>query len=268
MQTSVRAVRARESRLYSKYAARATQVLVACGALLTSTPTFAGPRAQNSVFIANVADASTNAPVTDALVEVSDIGRTARTDWIGEAHLENIPRGQHRVTVRHIGYVPAEVEIVFTRDTVGYVFLLSPSPPVLDTVRTTAKSSVVPLRLQNFEMRRRMGIGRFLTDSVLLKERTQPIASIMARHFPGLFTVGFSQGIWRRWKGDVPCRPDTYVDGVRYGPVRGKDDPLDLRFIDGEDVAGVEYYTEVSAPAQYRRPGMICGVILIWLKYH
>jgi hypothetical protein len=195
-------------------------------------------------------------------VEVSDIGLTARTDWIGAAHVLDVTRGQHHVTVRHIGYVPAEVEIIFTRDTVGYVFMLSPSPTMLDTMRTTAKVAAVPLKLQVFEMRRRMGIGRFLTDSVLQKETTQPIASIMARHFPGLYSIGFDQGIGRM-RGGLLCRPDVYIDGFRYSG-----DALDLRVIDGMDVAGVEYYTEISAPVQYRHLGMACGVILIWLKYH
>ena len=240
---------------------RRAHSLVACSVIAAIPTHVSRSRAAQSVFIANVADASTNAPVRDAIVEMIDVGRTARTDWIGEAHFDNIPRGRHRVTVRHLGYAPAEVEIVFTRDTVGYVFVLSPSPPVLDTVRTTAKASAVPLKLQDFEMRRHMGIGRFLTDSVLQKERTQPIASIMARHFPGLFSSGFDQRIGRM-HGGLPCWPEVYVDGFRYSG-----DALDLRFIDGMDAAGVEYYTETSAPVQYRHLGMACGVILIWLKY-
>ena len=261
MQISGRVVRVCLTRHHSTCATRTTLRLVACGALLTYAPTFAGPGAPKSVFIANVADASTNAPVTDAVVEVSDIGRTARTDWIGEAHVVDVARGRHRVTVRHIGYVPADVEIVFTRDTVGYVFMLSPSPTILDTMRTTAKVAVVPLKLQDFEMRRRMGIGRFLTDSALQREATQPIASIMARHLPGLYSLGFDRGVGRMHGGSL-CRPDVYIDGFRYSG-----DALDLRFIDGMDVAGVEYYTETSAPVQYRHLGMTCGVILIWLKY-
>ena len=261
MQMSGRAVRACPTRRYATRATRAALRLVACGTLMTHAPAFAGFRAPKSVFIANVADASTNAPVTDAVVEVSDIGRTARTDWIGEAHVFDVARGRHHVTVRHIGYVPADVDIVFTRDTVGYVFMLSPSPTMLDTMRTTAKVAAVPLKLQDFEMRRRMGIGRFLTDSVLQKEATQPIASIMARHLPGLYSLGFDRGIGRMHMGSR-CRLEVYIDGVRYSG-----DALDLRFIDGVDVAGVEYYTETNAPVQYRHLGMACGVILIWLKY-
>lgn len=261
MQMSGRAVRACLTRHYPVSATRAALRLVACGALITYAPTFASLRAPKSVFIANVADASTNAPVTDAVVEVTDIGRTARTNWIGEGHVDDVARGRHHVTVRHIGYVPADVEIVFTRDTVGYVFMLAPTPAMLDTMRTTAKVAPVPLKLQDFEMRRRMGIGRFLTDSVLRKEPARPIASIMARHFPGLFSSGFDQRIGRL-HGGLPCWPEVYLDGVRYSG-----DALDLRFIDGMDVAGVEYYTEMSAPVQYRHLGMACGVILIWLKY-
>lgn len=230
--------------------------------------------AASGVFIANVADAQTNAPLPDAIVEISDLGRGGRTDWLGEVHIGPVVRGRHTITMRHIGYVPATVEIEFTKDTVGYVFLLTPSPPILDTITATAKATVALLKLRDFEMRRGMGIGRFLTDSVLLQEHTEPVASIMARHFPGLYSVGFGQGM-RRWRNGVTCRPDVYIDGTRYGPATPpggarspirQPDALDLRFVNGGDVAGVEYYTEASAPAQYRRPGMDCGVILIWLR--
>lgn len=260
---------------------RAACPVIVSAALALWSPNAGGGQSPSVVFVANVADASTSAPLRDAVVVISDLARSGRTDWIGEARLAGLPRGRHTVTVRHIGHVPATVEIAFTQDTVGYVFMLAPSPPVLDTVRTNARVSVVPPELHDFEMRRAMGIGRFLTDSVLQKERTQPIASIMSRHFPGVYSAFMDRSVLRRncdTRGAAPPRdgrPDVYIDGVRYGltePPGGSRssvppaDALDLRFINGDDVAGVEYYTELSAPAQYRRPGMVCGVVLIWLR--
>ena len=254
----------------------AIHVLLIGGAVTRPLSQPARGQAPSGIFIANVADATTKAPLPDALVFIADLGRGGRTDWIGEVHLGPVPRGRHRVSVRHIGYVPAAVDIEVTRDTVGLVFMLAPSPPLLDTVRTSALSGT--LRLHDFELRRRMGIGRFLTDSALARQASQPIATIMAGHFPGVYSAWMDRGVMRRncdtrLSPPRDGRPDVYVDGVRLGLTQSNvgsivppSDALDLRFIDGADVAGIEYYTEASAPAQYRRPGMVCGVILIWLR--
>lgn len=221
-----------------------------------------------SVFVANVADANTGAPVVDAQVAIPELSRTARTNWIGEAQIPAVPRGQYRVQVRRLGYAAADLVIRFSQDTVGYVFMLTPVPLSLDTVTTSAKARI-PLKLQDFEWRRRMGIGRFLTDSILLAERTKPIARIMETHLPGLNSVGFDRTVTRFDCGRV----DVYVDGVAYGPTRplgrgrGAGDETDLRSLWGENVAGVEYYSAAGAPVQYRKTGASrCGLVLIWLR--
>jgi hypothetical protein len=223
-----------------------------------------------SVFVANVADASTGAPVVGAEVAIADLSRVARTDWIGEAQMTDVSRGRHRVTVRRIGFVPANLTIEFSRDTVGYVFVLSPAPLSLDTVRTSATFAAWP-QFEDFERRRRMGFGRFLTDSVLMAEKTQPLADIMERRLAGLQSFDVGRTVRRRTCGGQPL--DIYVDGVRVGGITSR--PLgarplpsltDLRFTQGQDVAGVEYYDLASAPPQYRRPETKCGVVLIWLR--
>lgn len=228
--------------------------------LLLGPVTAPAPTTDTSAFLANVADASNGAPVVDAEVAIPDLSRIVRTNWIGEAQIAAVPRGEHRVQVRHIGYASADLTIRFDHDTVGYVFMLTPVPASLDTVKTSAKSSV-PLKLQDFEWRRRMGFGRFLTDSVLLAEKTHPIASIMALHFPGLYSVGHDRTVTRFNCGGV----DVYVDGVRSAGRGG--DLTDLRSIEGQDVAGVEYYRSTEAPVQFQSNRMSrCGVLLIWLR--
>jgi hypothetical protein len=227
------------------------------GLRLVQTPT------QNSVFVANVADGSTHAPVTDAEVSIPELARSARTNWIGEAHIEAVPNGSYRVLVRRIGYAAADVTIRFSQDTVGFVFFLAPAPAVLDTVTTTAKPSV-PDRLRDFEFRRKMGIGRFLTDSMLRSEPIQPLTGILARRFPGIHSVGDGRTVARYNCGKV----DVYIDGFPTSPAVKAPDATDLRFIFGDNVAAVEYYTAASAPVQYRpKHSLGCGVLLIWLRY-
>lgn len=220
------------------------------------------PSTLNSVFVANVADASTHAPIVDAEVSIQELSRSARTNWIGEAHIEDVPKGSYRVLVRRIGYAAADVTIRFSQDTVGFVFFLAPAPAILDTV-TTSKPAV-PDRLRDFELRRQMGIGRFLTDSMLRAEPIQPLVGILARRFPGIYSVGDGRTVARFNCGKV----DVYIDGFPTSPAVKAPDATDLRFIFGDNVTAVEYYTAASAPVQYRpKHSLGCGVLLIWLRY-
>ncbi len=127
-----------------------------------------------------------------------------------------------------------------------------------------------------FEMRRRMGIGRFLTDSILRADSTQPLASIIERRIPGLIAVDDGRRVVRRVLNPYlrDCKGfDTYIDGVRVSTPayslsnKPTPDETDLRSLFGGDVAGVEYYTDVNVPVQYRHQTMACGVLLIWLRY-
>jgi hypothetical protein len=220
----------------------------------------------SSAFVATVANALTNEPIPDAEVWVTDVSRVARTNWIGEGVIGDIPRGQHHVRVRRLGFVQADIDVSFDRDTVGVFFSLSPRPVSLDTVKTAARMSLSPM-LGEFEMRRRMGIGRFLTDSVLQADSTQPIATIIERRIPGLRAVDDGRRVVRvsAPPGGQSCRGfDTYIDGLR---VSLAPDETDLRFFQGRDVAGIEYYTDVNAPVQFRHQTMACGVLLIWTRY-
>jgi hypothetical protein len=206
-----------------------------------------------TVFVATVADALTGSPLPGVEVSIPGLNRSAMTDWLGEARITGIPHGAYSVSVRRVGYVPAAVSIRFAGDTVGEFFALGAIPPTLDTV-TTRAAQETPAYLHDFEMRQRMGIGRFLTDSVLKAEKRTPIAQVMARRFPGFRVLGNDNGV-----GKDNCGvPDLYVDGNK--------SVADLSIVTAEDVAGVEFYTRASAPVQYRLSTTRCGVLLIWLK--
>jgi carboxypeptidase family protein len=213
-----------------------------------------------TIFVATVADAETGAPLVGAEVSMPSLGRTVVTDWIGEAHITGVPPGNHPVSVKKIGYVAARLSIAFSGDTVGQFFALGRTPRMLDTVRTTGTLQV-PAYLHDFEVRRRMGIGRFLTDSILVKEPNTPIAEVMSRRFPGLRVVGYDRTVASMSCGHI----DVYIDGDKTSWL--SPDVTDLSSLVGDDVAGVEYYARGSAPVQYRLTSAACGVLLIWLKF-
>lgn len=221
-----------------------------------------------STIVTGVADADTGAPLTDALVRLPDLGRAARTDWIGEARIAGIEPGPVRIEVRKLGYAPSEITLMVKGDSIGPVFMLSRATSTLDTV--TVFRRVVPARLQEFETRRHMGIGRFLTDSVLEKEGDQSLAVALSMRFPGIRAVQ-DDLIATHYKlvsmrpstalsrGNRLCVVDVYLDGFLYLD--------DIDAFNPREIAGIEFYTMGSAPAQYRRGTGSCQVMLIWSKY-
>src|SRR5262245_24538155 len=211
------------------------------------------------VFLAVVAGGIRYAPIADADVTVPDLARSAKTNWIGEGVISGVPRGRHHVRVRKLGYAGAELDVLLDRDTVGVFFVLQRQPQSLDTVRT--KTTALPsLMMGDYEMRRRMGIGRFITDSMLRADSTQPLASILENRIVGLQSVNDGRTVHRRncvvnGQLAVSGQLDVYIDGTRVSTSRyalGRPpDETDLRALYGSDIAGVEYYTDVDAPVQF-----------------
>lgn len=62
--------------------------------------------------------------------------------------------------------------------------------------------------------------------------------------------------------GRESCTVSYWRDGVRFEPTNGD---IDVD-IPPDQVAGVEVYPGLMAPAEYRTGDMVCGVILIWTK--
>ncbi len=223
-----------------------------------------------SVIVVGVADGQNGAPLPDAVVRLPDVGKTARTDWIGEARFR-VPRGTHVVEVRRLGYAASSVTILAQGDSVGPVFMLERLTTSLDTVRVLGRW--VPARLAEFEQRRRMGIGRFLTDSALEREGNRSVALVLSMRFPGIRAAPDpdSPGHYALQstrvntllphdasKFSAVCKVDVYLDGILYNE-------YDSLF--PTDLAGVEFYTMGTAPPQYRRGTGACQVMLLWSKW-
>ena len=118
-----------------------------------------------------------------------------------------------------------------------------------------------------------MGIGRFLTDSVLEKEGNLSLAVALSMRLPGIRAVqdrdipSHSHLVSTRINATTPrgrgfqldCAVDIYLDGFIYYD--------DIDAISPTEIAGIEFYTMGSAPAQYRRGTGSCQVLLIWSKY-
>jgi len=129
------------------------------------------------------------------------------------------------------------------------------------TVRDVGDSVVivasrVSSRLAGFEARRRRGIGRFITDSLLRGEESRPLAMVLRTYLPG-----FGRILDTRPNDVSPmerCRLSVFLNGL---PTIES-----LAGISPHELAGVEFYTPSLVPQEYHRPGEACPVLGLWSR--
>ena len=142
-----------------------------------------------TVVIVGVSDSQTGEALQGAQIFFPTLGRSGLTDGLGEART-TVPSGIHRIRVRFLGYVAVDTSLTFVGDTSGVVFRLPRVPTTMETVDVKTTSP----RMKDFEMRRTIGLGRFLTADQLDKEGSRPFGIVAMTKFPGLQLVTDTDG--------------------------------------------------------------------------
>ena len=222
---------------------------------------------KTSTLVAGVADAETGQPLEGAEVLLMNVRRLARANGMGEATIASIPYGVQRVRVRRLGYTPAEVDLAIRSDTTGAVFRLQRTATQLAAVNVEA--TWMPARMRDVEARRKRGIGRFLSEADLDKDRDRDFHLTMTTRVPGLKTVIGADG--NRvlassrdnlgMTGVSACFVTLYLGGMII-------DPKDAELIRTWDLAAVEFFQAAEVPVIYRNKPYGCGVVLLWSKWY
>ena len=140
--------------------------------------------------VVSVADGESGRALS-AEVLLPGLSKIARADGLGEARIGTIPSGTHRIRVRLIGYTAMDTSLTFEGDTVGVLFKLARVVQTMDVVEVTAPLSP---NMRDFEMRRRIGSGRYLTADQLATEANKPFTHVAMMRFPGLQLVHDGDG--------------------------------------------------------------------------
>lgn len=251
-----------------------------------SQAAIAAQNAQASVDVrVTIRDTRTGRPVPNVSVRLSDANRDARADSAGTLRFAELPSGTHQISVRGIGYVPIDTSVTLSGESAELTIELLHTAPLLDTIRIRAAPLTV--RMEEFETRRKMGIGDFLTDSMFVKEGNRPLTSVLVAHLPGLRLVPAPPPIDPRNFGCAAigkvcdldnggmrlvatgtsailfdnkpgCPLDIYIDGFYF--------KANLEAVPTESITAAELYAKGSEPPAYRRQGMACKVLLLWTK--
>jgi hypothetical protein len=231
---------------------------------------FSAPRTVGRIL--GVFDDATGQPLQGAEVIDVEANTKAITSVSGAVSLEFLGADSSVVQIRKIGYYTQMIPVAAPADTVPITVVLKPLVQTLPKVVTTAATP--PSRqMAEFEDRRRIGNGHYLTAADIDRIFSSDIAIVLARvpslHVsggPGGWTIAMRGGVGignPRVSASNLCAPTLFVDGVRstMGDVR-RAIPL------MSDIKGIEVYTqsEIMPPGFDYSSMTGCGSIIIWSR--
>jgi Carboxypeptidase regulatory-like domain len=257
--------------------------------------------ARGATFTGVVVFDSTKAPVEGAEVALPELRLSARTDAMGAFRIGGIAAGEHRVSVRHVGFGAADTRVVFQESETVERRVVLGRAVVLEAM--TISERMNDRYMPGFEENRRLGLGHFMTRAELekytgmklltaLQNMTPSFRAILGRggafaypisnHTPPVHACpkivspkdcAENQGAY--WPDDserrqgiiVACYALVYLDGVLMNGAKEPTEPFDISTIAPERVEAVEFYSgPAQTPLKYSRMSSRCGVLVIWTR--
>lgn len=213
------------------------------------------------------------APMRDAEIGILRTPVKIATGAQGKFRITDVQTGTYILTVRRFGYRPtASVISVNAGDTLRLTYSLTPlSAGRLDTVRVTERQ--MSRNLMEFERRRQLGVGKFLTSADLERRGSIDIGTVL-RGFSSLAVVrddatGVTSLQNRRDQGEMvnasgagACPVQVVVDNIMMPS------QFDVELLPRpKEIAGIEVYAGPSGtPSQFGGTDRRCGMVLIWTK--
>ncbi len=230
--------------------------------------------AQDASLRGRVRSAATGQPIASATVSLPSQARETRSDSLGQFMLGRLRVGTQVLVVRAVGYAPAQATVPLTAGSPLELDVdLDLLPPVLDSVLTEADLDAPRnFSIAEFEARRVLGFGRFITRAELLRQRGRTLEAILRGRVPGLRYLDVNGMIVAASGRDqaraVPCYVNVIVDGMLRYTSNVRMPFFDLRSLEVSMIAGIEYYTPASTPAEFNLRGhAACGTLVLWLQH-
>jgi hypothetical protein len=218
----------------------------------------AGAQSTSRGVIDGVVTDTSLVPLGDATI--SFLGSNVRviTGANGRFRVNDLSPGAWVLIVRRIGFEASSVPVQLSSgDTVRPALVLRRAATKLDTV--AIKAQRLTPAMQEFEARRKIGIGHFITQADMERPNVIKVSDALYG-VVGVFVTSGGLAINTR----SGCAYQIYLDGVMM-PGKGILDGIAVP----REVAGIEVYTgPAQIPVQYKSTsgGGFCGVILMWTR--
>lgn len=208
-----------------------------------------------------IVDRVSRQPIAGVRVQLVGTRVAAFTDSLGRFGMQGLPNGEVAFEARALGYRQQRWPVVLPVGmTVERVFEMEPVDLALDTVRVAAPEDRNWRSLAGFEMRRRRGMGYFITQEMIDERQANTVTDLL-RIVPGL--IGTCRGTtcdFQMMASGINCRPEWFLDGYPASNATGWDFPA-------RTVGAVEVYRSLfEVPPEFQRSNLRCGVIAIWSR--
>ena len=238
------------------------------GAVADSTPLLPGEKLRpapkvGAARLSGVVRDTKGKPLETARARI--IGRRpAKTNGAGVFVLDSLALGTQTLEVRALGFVPVSRLVNVTDAAVPDTIRMTSIKAMLDTIKVIGER-VYNADVNGFEMRRRGGMGRYISRQDIDRQRPYEFTNLLYS-IPGM-RVSFRAGhVSVATRGVVGyCTPAIFLDGFQ----QNLDYESDLNFlVQPDEIEGVEIYTSgPSTPAQFTgHGGMGCGSIVVWTR--
>jgi hypothetical protein len=153
----------------------------------------------------------------------------------------------------------------------------------------TVNGEATKPKLSEFERRRAMGFGHFVTDSMLANQRNRLLSEVV-NTIPGqqIYRSNTSTAAWvssargaqsimgtfkldpsdvRRGAPNNQCYAAVFLDGVPVFVGRRGQLLFDINSVPTNSISGIEYYGgSGSLPPEFNVGSNTCGALVIWTK--
>jgi hypothetical protein len=206
------------------------------------------------------------APLGEATISLLGTNVRVVTGSNGRFRVRDVKAGAYILLVRHIGYEAASVRMQLAPgDTASPSVALQRASTKLDAVSITGQR-LTPA-MQEFETRRKLGEGQFMTQAQIEKRNVVALSDLLAT-FKGIVVHPGGGPIYPlRSTGNHDnrhCQLQVFLDGIKM-----PDLPDINEYALPKEVAGIELYLgPATIPLQYKSAGSggFCGVILLWTR--
>jgi hypothetical protein len=208
-------------------------------------------------------------PLAGARVAIDEDNVATVSDAAGHFALRGARSGTRAVTVRKIGFQPAEIAIdLSARRPKEVVLELQNAVRVLEAVRVTALRDI-GLQKVGFTERQRIVAGRFFTPQEI--ESRNPLRLNYLLESASMLRAKRTNDGRRIITGRRGGCVRYFVDGHRITEANPTDfEALPDSYLSGAELGAVEVYDPLSAPAEYialSRTGDTCSIVVIWTKW-
>lgn len=265
---------------------RGWRLLVALTAVTLVSTLARSASAQGEISGRVMVSDSSRSPIQGAEVSIRKLGSTSTSDSSGRFRLNNVPRGQHVVIMRAVGFRAESSTVTIESDEVVSwdVVLTRTTGTVLPERVVEASGEPTPAKLVEFLERQKLGIGHFIDrDQLQDAEGGRRQTGDVIGKAPGVAAKRGSNKTWiASWRSPRPttcalcpqgtglstsaaatpgglnradfvagarpaCYMDVYLDGAMVFDSRNIENGLfDVNSIPPEHIGGIEVYSSAA----------------------